>query len=172
MDKFRYLVVEGPIGAGKTSLARRLGPRLSAELLLEQRPGNDSAVGDRGLPVNTLMAGGFRGVDQRADGRTEEREGDLLSTSLGGTYTGESFTVTTELGYSVAKQTRSDPLLENMRRTSLTYDLRTNPDLVGYSFVGADQTARLNPSTFSLIGFNGEWGREREDEQTDLAVRR
>lgn len=36
MDKFRYLVVEGPIGAGKTSLAKRLGARLSADLLLEQ----------------------------------------------------------------------------------------------------------------------------------------
>ena len=36
MDKFRYLVVEGPIGAGKTSLARRLGARLSAEVVLEQ----------------------------------------------------------------------------------------------------------------------------------------
>jgi deoxyadenosine/deoxycytidine kinase len=36
MDKFRYLVVEGPIGAGKTSLARRLAGRLSAELMLEQ----------------------------------------------------------------------------------------------------------------------------------------
>ena len=36
MDKFRYLVVEGPIGAGKTSLARRLGARLAADLVLEQ----------------------------------------------------------------------------------------------------------------------------------------
>lgn len=36
MNRFRYLVVEGPIGAGKTSLAKRLGARLSADLMLEQ----------------------------------------------------------------------------------------------------------------------------------------
>jgi deoxyadenosine/deoxycytidine kinase len=35
VDRFRYLVVEGPIGAGKTSLARRLASRLSADLVLE-----------------------------------------------------------------------------------------------------------------------------------------
>jgi deoxyguanosine kinase len=44
VDKFRYLVVEGPIGAGKTSLARRLGPRLAADLLLEQ-PAENPFIG-------------------------------------------------------------------------------------------------------------------------------
>lgn len=34
--RYRYVVVEGPIGAGKTSLARRLAPRAAAHLLLEQ----------------------------------------------------------------------------------------------------------------------------------------
>ena len=40
MDKFRYLVVEGPIGAGKTSLARRLAARMAADLVLEQPEDN------------------------------------------------------------------------------------------------------------------------------------
>jgi deoxyadenosine/deoxycytidine kinase len=38
--KFGHVVVEGPIGAGKTSLARRLALRLSADLVLEQ-PGEN-----------------------------------------------------------------------------------------------------------------------------------
>ena len=36
LDKAKYIVVEGPIGAGKTTLARRLASCLEATLLLEQ----------------------------------------------------------------------------------------------------------------------------------------
>ena len=36
----RYIVIEGPIGAGKTSLARELALRLSADELLEQPDDN------------------------------------------------------------------------------------------------------------------------------------
>jgi len=39
-DKYRYIVVEGPIGAGKTSLARELAHALHADPLLEQPEDN------------------------------------------------------------------------------------------------------------------------------------
>lgn len=39
-EKTRYVVVEGPIGAGKTSLARRLAEHFDKDLLLEQPDAN------------------------------------------------------------------------------------------------------------------------------------
>lgn len=39
-DKYRYIVVEGPIGVGKTSLAQRLAAHLGAEVLLEKPQDN------------------------------------------------------------------------------------------------------------------------------------
>lgn len=39
-DKYRYVVVEGPIGVGKTSLARRLAQHLDATTLLEKPDAN------------------------------------------------------------------------------------------------------------------------------------
>lgn len=36
LERFRHIAIEGPIGVGKTSLARRLASTLGAELLLER----------------------------------------------------------------------------------------------------------------------------------------
>jgi deoxyadenosine/deoxycytidine kinase len=40
LEEYRYIVVEGPIGVGKTSLARRIAGHLGSELLLE-KPGEN-----------------------------------------------------------------------------------------------------------------------------------
>ncbi len=40
LERCRYIVVEGPIGAGKTSLAREIADHVNADLLLEQPEDN------------------------------------------------------------------------------------------------------------------------------------
>ena len=39
-EKYRYIVIEGPIGSGKTTLAKRLAERISAHLILENAETN------------------------------------------------------------------------------------------------------------------------------------
>jgi len=40
LDRYRYIVVEGPIGAGKTSLTHKLAERMDADTLLENASDN------------------------------------------------------------------------------------------------------------------------------------
>jgi len=44
-ERYRYVVIEGPIGAGKTSLARAIGERCGATLMLEDPDANPFLAG-------------------------------------------------------------------------------------------------------------------------------
>jgi hypothetical protein len=59
------------------------GPVVPGSIVLDQRTGNSSPVGDNGSSVNMIESGEFQGVDERGDGRVELRNGDLTSLSLG-----------------------------------------------------------------------------------------
>jgi len=77
-DAARFIVVEGPIGVGKTSLARRLADALGGELLLE--PVDDNPFLERfyrSAPGSALPAQLFF-LFQRAKQLEELRQSDLF----------------------------------------------------------------------------------------------
>jgi iron complex outermembrane recepter protein len=146
------------------------GPIVRGSQTIDQRPGNSSPVGDNGQPVNTLETAEFQGVDERADGRTEARNGDLASVALSSVWHSDNgLRVRTGAGFSEAKQVMYNPLEENMRRADVAYNLDTNSDLVSYHYLNGDDAARMNPATYTLLSLNGEWGQHRRDEQSNAS---
>jgi iron complex outermembrane receptor protein len=147
------------------------GPVVAGTSVIDQRPGNSASVGDNGNPVNTIESIDVKGVDERADGRTEARDADLLSVGLNGTWHNDNeLKVSTEVSLSRARQVMDNPLEENQRLADVQYDLRPNSDLVTYHYVGADATGHLDPNSFTLLSLNGEWGQRRSDDQRDASI--
>lgn len=74
----RYLVVEGPIGVGKTSLATRLAKTFGAELLLERAEENPFLERFYRDPKNAALPTQLSFLFQRARQLQELRQGDIF----------------------------------------------------------------------------------------------
>jgi len=78
MAESRYLVVEGPIGVGKTSLAVRLAKTFGAELLLERAEENPFLERFYRDPKNAALPTQLSFLFQRARQLQELRQGDIF----------------------------------------------------------------------------------------------
>ncbi|MGH8312665.1 MAG: deoxynucleoside kinase, partial [Gammaproteobacteria bacterium] len=75
----RYLVVEGPIGVGKTSLAQLLAETLGAELLLEHAEENPFLERFYRDPVHAALPTQLSFLFQRARQLQQLRQGDIFT---------------------------------------------------------------------------------------------
>lgn len=82
LGALRYVVVEGAIGAGKTSLARKLGLKLSAELLLEAPSENTFLERFYAEPARYALATQLNFLFQRADQVRQLSQLNLFSRTI------------------------------------------------------------------------------------------
>lgn len=75
----RFIVVEGPIGVGKTTLARRLAETLGAELVLEQADQNPFLERFYRDPQAIAFATQLHFLFQRAQQLAALRQADLFA---------------------------------------------------------------------------------------------
>ncbi|UCG96212.1 MAG: deoxynucleoside kinase [Burkholderiales bacterium] len=85
-SRFRHIVVEGPIGVGKTSLARRLGAATGAHLLLEQPQANPFLERFYQEPGRHALATQMFFLFQRIQQLAELRQLDLFRTHVVGDF--------------------------------------------------------------------------------------
>ena len=79
MNKPGYIAVEGPIGAGKTSLARRLADTFESELLLEGAEKNPFLKNFYNDPRHSALPTQLFFLFQRAQQIRELKQGELFS---------------------------------------------------------------------------------------------
>lgn len=82
IQQLRYVVVEGPIGVGKTSLARRLAVKLGAELLLEAPAENPFLARFYAEPARFALPTQLNFLFQRADQVRELAQLNLFSRTV------------------------------------------------------------------------------------------
>ncbi len=80
MEQQQFIVVEGPIGVGKTTLARRLSETLNGELLLEDADSNPFMTRFYENPRTSALPTQLFFLFQRAQQMGNLNQGDMFST--------------------------------------------------------------------------------------------
>ena len=80
-EQFRYIVIEGPIGVGKTSLAKKLAVDLGGDLLLEQAEENPFLASFYKNPRQYALSTQLHFLLQRAQQVQDFRQADLFQGS-------------------------------------------------------------------------------------------
>ncbi len=125
-EHFRYLVIEGPIGVGKTSLANKLAVDFGSELLLEKAEENPFLASFYQNPRQYALSAQLHFLLQRAQQVQDFRQSDLFH----GSYIAD-FMVDKDRLFAQMTLNQDELALYEQIYTHLTLDA-PRPDLVIY----------------------------------------
>ena len=126
-DRFRYIVIEGPIGVGKTSLAKKLAQDLGSDLLLEKPEENPFLGNFYRNPRQYALPTQLQFLLQRAQQVQDFRQADLFR----GQQTVADFMVDKDALFAQMTLSKDELALYQQIYAHLTLDA-PRPDLVIY----------------------------------------
>ena len=125
-ERFRYIVVEGPIGVGKTSLAHRLADEFGGQVLLEKAEENTFLASFYHNPRQYALSAQLHFLLQRAQQVQDFRQADMFH----GSYVAD-FMVDKDRLFAQMTLNSDELALYEQIYTHLTLDA-PRPDLVIY----------------------------------------
>ncbi|MDH3388094.1 MAG: deoxynucleoside kinase [Gammaproteobacteria bacterium] len=125
-ERFRYIVVEGPIGVGKTSLAHRLADEFGGQVLLEKAEENPFLASFYHNPRQYALSAQLHFLLQRAQQVQDFRQADMFH----GSYVAD-FMVDKDRLFAQMTLNSDELALYEQIYTHLTLDA-PRPDLVIY----------------------------------------
>ena len=126
IEHFRYIVIEGPIGVGKTSLANKLAAEFESELLLERPDENPFLASFYQNPKQYALSAQLHFLLQRAQQVQDFRQADMFR----GSYIAD-FMVDKDRLFAQMTLDKDELALYEQIYTHLTLDA-PRPDLVIY----------------------------------------
>lgn len=151
LEKYRYIVVEGPIGVGKTSLAQRLADHLGADILLEKPQDNPFLERFYQDPQRHAMSTQLFFLFQRINELRDQAQMDLFNTRTVSDYLFEKDALFARLNLSEDEYKLYQNIYQSLAPQAPT------PDLVIY----------LQASTDTLFERVHRRGRNYEKSLTD-----